>query len=489
MPAGMAALLVSLGCVAAFAIAFLLLRIVASANAAVGTAAEGVAALTSKSLSEREKEAAVQKAGLRLIVRALGLFLKFAGCLGAAAVPAYLADAFGVVPLSATIARLSDPVFLIATTIAALLIAWLVSTLRGRKKPASTANSQADQILHMIAFVPKVQKALFGFDNAIYRVFGRKPDGARHVFITSLARGGTTACLNAIYSLDEVATNTYRDMPFITAPVVWNGLSGITGRKTERHERAHGDGLEIDLDSPEAFDEVFWKLWWPEKYAEDGIALWTPEDRTQKQARNLEKAFEKTIAVRGRNCRVYVSKNNANIARLPLLKAMFPDSVILVPLRRPAPHAASLLRQHRNFVRQQSEDRFVERYMRDIGHYEFGLAHKPIQFPGFDASRYDTDDPNYWLHYWISAFEEVQRQAGMVDLVLQDELRHAPDDVMKSLLARNGIRHDPATDFSSFFRQAEDMAEEAVFDPDLLAEANRLYDRLKSARTHSNTSA
>lgn len=479
MTADAAALLVSIGCVAAFAIAFLLLRILPAANAAIGVTTEGVAALTSKTLSEREKEAAVQKAGVRLIAHAFGLFLRFAGCAAAAAVPAYLADRSGFVPASATIARLSDPVFLIVTTVVALVLVWLVAKVRGRGK-AGGANSQAEQIVHMVAFMPSIQKALFAFDNAMHRLFGRKPGTVQHVFITSLARGGTTACLNAIYSQDGIATNTYRDMPFITAPVVWNGVSGVMARKTERHERAHGDGMEIDLDSPEAFDEVYWKLWWPGKYTDAGIVLWGAGDGTVKQAHNLGKAYEKIVAVRGGHARVYVSKNNANIARLPLLKDMFPDSVILVPLRRPAPHAASLLRQHRNFVRQQTEDRFVERYMRDIGHYEFGLAHKPIRFPGFDPERYEPDSPDYWLHYWICAFEEVQRNAGTVDLVLQDELRVSPDAVMKAVLQRHDIPHDPAADFSAFFRQAEDITDETVFDPALLAQANRLYDALRS---------
>src|SRR5690606_32429756 len=92
------------------------------------------------------------------------------------------------------------------------------------------------------------------------------------------------------------------------------------------------------------------------------------------------------------NC--YCSKNNANIARLSYLLKTFPECRIVVPIRRPESHAASLLRQHQNFLKLQADDNFVLRYMRDIGHFEFGQIHKPIQFPGFKLEQYDLNSPD-----------------------------------------------------------------------------------------------
>src|SRR5690606_23299899 len=118
------------------------------------------------------------------------------------------------------------------------------------------------------------------------------------IFVTSIARAGTTALLNALADVPGVATHTYRDMPFVTAPTLWNRLAGGRMRRVERRERAHGDGLEIDLDSPEAFEEVVWRLFWPEKYGAT-IALWDGADRKEDADRFLARHMGKVIRARG----------------------------------------------------------------------------------------------------------------------------------------------------------------------------------------------
>jgi hypothetical protein len=229
-------------------------------------------------------------------------------------------------------------------------------------------------------------------------------------------------------------------MPCLTAPILWNRLAGGTMRRVERHERAHGDGLEIDLDSPEAFEEVIWKLFWPEKFRGPSIALWRADDRKDEAEQFLRRHMDKVTRARrvqGRGDTAggarYCSKDNTNIARIPYLLEAFPGCRIVVPVRRPESHAASLLRQHRNFLTQQAEDDFVRRYMRDIGHFEFGLIHKPIRFPGFDADRHDPETGDYWLHYWIHACREVLEHRADCILVSQDGLRSSPQETMTTL--------------------------------------------------------
>jgi hypothetical protein len=110
----------------------------------------------------------------------------------------------------------------------------------------------------MLAFSsPTLLKLGAKIDDAIFKLLNPESENQAPIFITSLARGGTTALLNAFSDLPFITTHTYRDMPFITAPYLWNRVSKSFRRKVKRAERAHGDGLEIDLDSPEAFDEVY----------------------------------------------------------------------------------------------------------------------------------------------------------------------------------------------------------------------------------------
>ena len=133
---------------------------------------------------------------------------------------------------------------------------------------------------------------------------------------------------------------------------------------------------------------------------------------------------------------------NANIARLGLLKRLFPDAVILVPFRHPVDHAASMLRQHRNFLSRHAEDPFSRKYMHDIGHFEFGTLHRPIRFntgPDSCMSREQPDTLDYWLAYWIEAFEHVEQQQQHVMLLSYEQ---ACSDG-STTLATLGNRIDP----------------------------------------------
>jgi len=80
---------------------------------------------------------------------------------------------------------------------------------------------------------------------------------SRPVYVTGLARAGTTILLETLFKTGAFTSLTYRDMPFITAPCLWSRLSGNYRRFSELKERAHGDRLYVNYDSPEAFEEVF----------------------------------------------------------------------------------------------------------------------------------------------------------------------------------------------------------------------------------------
>jgi len=302
------------------------------------------------------------------------------------------------------------------------------------------------------------------------------------VFIVSLPRGGTTALLNALHRLPGVATHEYRDMPFVTAPLLWSRLGGDRSKRVQKRERAHGDGMEIDLDSPEAFDEVLWRAHWPQKYAAGRIQTFDEGDLDDDATDDFARHHAKVALVRhGRSadaCR-YVSKNNANIGRLRVLDRMFPGCSIVVALRRPAAHAASLHRQHERFLRLHAEDPFVRDYMRDIGHLEFGELHQPIDFTDLAdlLGAREPSEPDYWLAYWIAAFEEVARHQGEVIVVQQDDLRARPQATMERVCSSLGI-DNAGIDFTSEFRAGADPTPDDLFSPDLLARADALYERV-----------
>jgi hypothetical protein len=268
--------------------------------------------------------------------------------------------------------------------------------------------SPLERAIHHLAFsVPFVQKALGDLENDL---FSRRLSGAAsgsEVFVTGLPRAGTTLLLELLYGTGEFGSFTYRHMPFILSPLIFGRVSRAGAGSGI--ERAHGDGMRISLDSPEAFEEVIWLAYLRDRI----VAERTLEPLTSAMVSEpFENAFRATIRklvanpegdVRLR----YLSKNNANISRLGVLSQLFPDSTIIVAFREPSAHAASLMRQHQRFSDAHAADSFARRYMAWVGHFEFGLNFRPINFSGWLNERAIDPLPtaDFWLRYWTAAYE------------------------------------------------------------------------------------
>lgn len=346
--------------------------------------------------------------------------------------------------------------------------------------------SRIDRALHRLVFdVPGLQETVADLErNAFGHKFRHIPI-IRPVVITSLPRAGTTMLLQALAEHPAVATHTYRDMPFVLAPLLWSRLARPFQRSAAAMERAHGDGVMISYDTPEAFEEVVWLSTCPEKFGPDAIGLWTQSDVTDDLRQALESHLRRILALRGPAAGGgrYVAKNNANIARLRALPRIFPDVEIVVPIREPLAHARSLHRQHLNFRERHTVDPFVERYMRDIGHFEFGALHRPLAFPDPNGLMVGKSplDLNYWLAYWLVAFEHIRTQVHNIRPLSFESLCAAPRDVLGRVFDRLGLDADPALDRAASFiadhrRAADDVRPDV--DATLAARAEALYAEL-----------
>jgi hypothetical protein len=357
--------------------------------------------------------------------------------------------------------------------------------------------SLVDRLIHRIAFAaPPVQLTAADAESALFRTAFDGVRGSSPIFVTSLPRAGTTLLLEALHTFPSLAAHVYRDMPFVMAPLLWSRLTGAFHKQAELRERAHQDGMHIGYDSPEAFEEVLWRTFWPEKYEADRIELWQADDGKEPAraffAEHMKKIIKLRRPDRARDGR-YISKNNANIARLGLIRRMFPDASILVPFRDPVEHAISMLRQHRIFARMHVEQPFVRRYMADIGHYEFGALHRPIAFPGLDEVIADRDpfDADYWLAYWIAAFDYVlARRDGIILLSYEAACRDARR-TLADICARVGIADEGVlpTAADRFGEPPQPRGNEVTVDPALSDRATALHASLiEAARTeHGQT--
>lgn len=472
--------------VAGFGVVFWWSRIVAVSRQATKAVMAGLSSMMDTELGDDDKEIAVRQAGFMLIIASFSIFWRFCVALAAAAVPIFAADGIGLVKRDAVFSLMMRLDYIVVVSFILIIVAEMFRRRHlaaGESVTRGNQYSAADRFFHIIAFSsPAVLKAASWLEDRVLPRPAKEDPSVPPIFITSLARGGTTALLNALYGLPAVATHTYRDMPFLTAPRLWNWLAGGQKRSVTRQQRAHGDGHEIDLDRPEAFEEVVWKMFWPEKFRRSFIALWQTEDRKPDAEMFLKHHMEKVIHARLTQRKdansiatvCYCSKNNANIARIPFLKAVFPGCRIVVPVRRPECHAASLLRQHQNFMELQADDGFIKRYMGDIGHFEFGQIHKPIQFPGFKADAYDPATGNYWLNYWIHAYREILKYSDYCIFVLQDDLRSSPQEIMTTLCKVLDIVQGELQ-FSNYFHSSQDQARIDLYSKDIYEEATELY--------------
>lgn len=485
-------LVVSLLAVATFGLGLWRSGIVPVAQKALSTAMSGISAITDSALDDDAKEVTVRRAAISLLAAAFAIAVRFALILAVTAIPILLADVLNIARVGAVMSLMMRVDFILIVSVVAIVLGEGIRRWAKRKADAASAPravnnnySDVEQFLHGIAFSsPSLQRRVSRLEDRLIA----KPSvtAAPPIFVTSLARGGTTALLNALTQIPGIATHTYRDMPFLTAPILWDRLAGGGKRSVATRERAHGDGLSIDLDSPEAFEEVIWKMHWPEKYTAEGIALWTQDDCDPDADQFLSDHMTKIIRARyGQDPQLpvrYCSKNNANICRLEYLPSAFPESEIVIPLRQPARHAESLHRQHLNFLTLQKSDDFVRRYMSDIGHFEFGQIYTPMMFPGFDPSGYAPEDTNHWLEYWISAFQFVETRIAdgqKLTLVGQDSLRLQPQDTMSQLADRLDLPLANQS-FEKSFRSSPDTGDDAVFCPNLLIKSRDIYERLNT---------
>ena len=307
--------------------------------------------------------------------------------------------------------------------------------------------------LHRVALGPRFMgQACFDLeDSAVRRNPG--PGVSKPIFIAGLARSGSTILLNALYKSGVFRSLTYRDMPFVLMSGTWKKMSTSSQSQREATERAHGDRVMVDYDSPEAFEEVFWRTFYGDKYIHSDRVI------AHQPPRAILKKFDRFVhhvlsSRDGEGQTRYLSKNNNNILRLSALKKVYPDALLIIPFRDPAQQARSLLQQHKLFVERHGTDKFSRDYMGWLGHYEFGLGHKRYVYNDSDNSL-DPMDIDYWLQCWLDTYSFAQASAPDDAIFLgYEKTCESPLVTFAALYPRLGLDSDPAQ-AAAFYEKAE----------------------------------
>ena len=341
--------------------------------------------------------------------------------------------------------------------------------------------SASEKFVHGLALgLPWVTKVSFDLDQVFAKSAPVQPAGPP-LFICGLARAGTTALMEAFFQTGHYRSLTYSDMPFVLMPSVWRHVTQALRTKGEVRERAHGDGLTISYDSPEAFEEVFWRTFAGDQYIfQDRLVPHDADHSLVEKFKLYVDQILKSAADNGERWR-YLSKNNNNILRLEAILSAFPQALILIPFRDPIQHSMSLIRQHRRFCYIHKRDRFVYRYMSWLGHFEFGLCHRPFRFEDGEDEGIRMGTPgeiNYWLRLWISTHRYLLNRTPENSLfTCYEEFCENSRSSLDKLFELAKLERRPEQREIVFkaplFRTAPTM------DSNLLEEARSIYDEMR----------
>ena len=206
--------------------------------------------------------------------------------------------------------------------------------------PLSNPYNQLERWLHWFA-LEKTWIRQLSFD--LEKVFALRPqrniatrDSTNGpVYICGLARSGTTIVLHILDQAAIFCSLSYRDMPFVLAPNLWKQLTKFSSKQTILAERAHKDGILVGYNSPEAFEEVFWRTFSAAASCSTdvGYSTATPTPETLaafKDYRNLVVHSKTNSSSANTQLRRYLSKNNNNLIRLEHLSADCTATIFIV---------------------------------------------------------------------------------------------------------------------------------------------------------------
>lgn len=337
-----------------------------------------------------------------------------------------------------------------------------------------------EQILHQLTINNAFFNELsFDIEQSLFlkKVEGIEP---KMIFVSGLARSGTTSILNHLVNSQAGSSLTYKDLPFLFMPNLRNQWAGNNMSSSPLKERAHGDNILINEESPEAIDEIFWKFQLSGRYI-------------QKSCLDLHDLSERDILAFKHFVQLhlykhkssnYLTKNNNSILRYHSLKTSPKfQAFFIFALREPLSHAKSLLKQHQLFSQLHQEDAFSLTYFNSMGHYEFGSNQKPfnLQNEVLNQQLEQTDkfSLQYWLLSWLNYYQYLFDNFAAEDVLVDfDDLCEFPNEIIQHIADKWQLKKLDIT-FKRYPKPNHLTQDESTLD-ELLFACHTLYLKLKA---------
>jgi len=313
------------------------------------------------------------------------------------------------------------------------------------------------------------------------------------IYVCGLARSGSTLLHELIAAHPGVATHRMQDFPMIFTPFWWRqATAGLPS--TPPRERSHRDRIVITSKSPDALDEMLWMAFFPHCHNPSLSNVLSAEIR-HPEFESFYRNHIRKLLLAERATR-YVAKANYHVARLSYLVRLFPDVKLLIPVRSPLGHIASLMRQHEWFSWGHRKHRRALAYMRRSGHFEFGLDRLPINLG--DPQRVQSirrawasgQDVLGWARYWAMVYDHIATVLNSDDRVRQaalvvhfERLCDAPAETLRTILEHCGLSEveslaahfAPVIASPDYYTPSFSPTERAVIEEETASTARRFY--------------
>ncbi len=293
---------------------------------------------------------------------------------------------------------------------------------------------------------PYASTTLHRLESSWMRTDIKKSNITAPIYITGLARSGTTVVLEMLSQHIDIATHRYLHMVIPYAPNWIQKLADKVPIMTKPSERLHKDGLLVNKDSPEAVEEILWQEFFENALDESLSNVLDSKTSNPKFERFYRENIKKLLL--NKHASRYLAKNNYSVARMEYLLKLFPDAKFVLMIRNPFDHIASLAKQDAIFKQMEAEDPRLLEWTKLIGHREFGSEKVCINLDNYDlvkeVRQLWNNKATYvkgWALYWASVYDFVHKEltenqnlAQAVHVFRYEDLCDRPSEVIDQIL-------------------------------------------------------
>ncbi len=266
------------------------------------------------------------------------------------------------------------------------------------------------------------------------------------IYITGLARAGTTIVLEMLSKHPDLATHQYKNLLIPYFPNWLYKLSNKVRLYSKPTERIHKDGIMVTRDSPEAVEEIFWRKYFKHTSTEKSSHIINGNIINPKFERFYPNHIRKLLIAQKRSR--YLAKNNYNITRLEYLLRIFPSTKFLLIIRNPVNHIASLIKQTKLFMKMEKQIPLLQDWLKILGHQEFGHHRICINVNNTELihkiRKLWSNKKTYvkgWAYYWVSIYDFIadslevnEKLRSATFIVNYNELCENPADIIDRIL-------------------------------------------------------